>query len=393
MSGTLFNTPIRRPISDFFCHSHACDYFGIRDADNLVFRGYSGQSKNIRMVYCLSCRKSYSERRGTVLFNTKMSHEKAVSVLEHLREGVGVRATARLVRVNKNTVYTLARRAGEHAVRMHDELAKTSPQSREIQFDEKWSFVDKKDKNLTDDEKLEAAKGSSWDHVAEDAENRFVLSVVPGKRSPESCCKLIEDVKNRTEGRTDLLLTSDEYRGYKVAIDKAYGTKLRRRRGPARQHVDQLSLWPRLPVSAPAKIKHPENLVYATVRKTRRKGRVTKVNRTLVVGSVMILASLLLRSLVSNTINTSFVERINATDRLQNSRKRRKSYTHSRSMVFHDAMSYFVMYSYNFCWPVRTLQVPNEHGGYDERTPAMSAGLTDHVWSVGEWTTRPVRPG
>jgi hypothetical protein len=47
------------------------------------------------------------------------------------------------------------------------------------------------------------------------------------------------------------------------------------------------------------------------------------------------------------------------------------------------------MYSYNFCWPVRTLRVRDDAGGWRPRTPAMSAGLTNHIWSLQEWLTFP----
>src|SRR5271155_1263289 len=57
------------------------------------------------------------------------------------------------------------------------------------------------------------------------------------------------------------------------------------------------------------------------------------------------------RSSVSNSINTSFVERNNGTDRRQNGRKQRKTYGFSRDKRMHDAATYFVSYSYNFCWP------------------------------------------
>lgn len=48
--------------------------------------------------------------------------------------------------------------------------------------------------------------------------------------------------------------------------------------------------------------------------------------------------------------------------------------------------------SYNFCWPVRTLRVKGEGGRWRKRTPAMAAGLADHVWSLSEWVTYPARP-
>ena len=58
----------------------------------------------------------------------------------------------------------------------------------------------------------------------------------------------------------------------------------------------------------------------------------------------------------------------------------------------HHAASYFIGYSYNFCWSVRTLRVAGEEGQWRPRTPAMAAGLRDHVWSLWEWITYPAKP-
>ena len=55
----------------------------------------------------------------------------------------------------------------------------------------------------------------------------------------------------------------------------------------------------------------------------------------------------------------------------------------------HEAVTYFTMYSYNFCWPVRTLREKDAQGHGSDRTPAMAAGLADHVWSLREWLTFP----
>ena len=77
-----------------------------------------------------------------------------------------------------------------------------------------------------------------------------------------------------------------------------------------------------------------------------------------------------------------FVERHNGTDRNRNARKVRKTYCFSKDWQVHEAVGYFTLYSYNFCWPVRTLRQGN-------RRQAMAAGLTDHVWTLKEWLTRP----
>jgi hypothetical protein len=87
------------------------------------------------------------------------------------------------------------------------------------------------------------------------------------------------------------------------------------------------------------------------------------------------------------------VERHNGTDRNRNARKVRKSYCFSKDWEVHEALTYFTMYSYNFCWPVRTLREKIGRRRYRPRTPAMAAGLADHVWSLREWLTYPAFDG
>ena len=85
--------------------------------------------------------------------HSRLPLEKTVSVMGHLREGCGIRGTSRLVKVNPNTVMRYARRAGGHARKLHDELVAVSPLTREVQFDEKWSFVYKKEARCEEGEK------------------------------------------------------------------------------------------------------------------------------------------------------------------------------------------------------------------------------------------------
>jgi hypothetical protein len=95
---------------------------------------------------------------------------------------------------------------------------------------------------------------------------------------------------------------------------------------------------------------------------------------------------------VSTALNTAFVERRHGTDRNRNGRKVRRTACFSKDWQAHNAMTYFTMYSYNFCWPVRTLRVRQTEGWWHKRTPAMAAGLADHGGSLTEWLTFPVVP-
>src|SRR5262249_25095250 len=96
--------PTSLGIKRFFCHNSACADHGKRGGGNLYFRGFSGRNKSIRMVYCRTCKRSYSERKGTALSRSQLPVDKAVSVLDHLREGCGIRATSRLTGASRDTV-------------------------------------------------------------------------------------------------------------------------------------------------------------------------------------------------------------------------------------------------------------------------------------------------
>jgi len=92
---------------------------------------------------------------------------------------------------------------------------------------------------------------------------------------------------------------------------------------------------------------------------------------------------------VSKAINPAFVERHNGTARNRTARKVPKSYCFSKNWDVHEALTYFTLYSSNFCWPVRTLRVRAAEGHWRQRTPAMAAGLADHIWTLSEWLTFP----
>ena len=96
----------------------------------------------------------------------------------------------------------------------------------------------------------------------------------------------------------------------------------------------------------------------------------------------------------SGTVNTSFVERYHGTQRQFNARKKRKAYTFSKEVSFHEAAVWLVVLWYNFGWRVRTLREKVQEGPprYRHRTPAMAAGLADHAWTMRELLRHPVYP-
>src|SRR5207244_12277319 len=123
----------------------------------------------------------------------------------------------------------------------------------------------------------------------------------------------------------------------------------------------------------------PKGVKAATVPKERNNVGVVKVSTRVVCGTLAAVLAGLALALVSKVGNTVFIERHNGSDRKRNRRKVRKTCCFSKDWQVHEAMTYFTMYSYNFCWPVRTLRVQVGEREYQQRTPAVAAGLTDHV--------------
>ena len=115
-------------LSRFCCQNPGCRDYGRRGAGNLSVCGRYGRRETYRLLYCRTCRARFSERKGTPLFNARLPTDKAVSVLEHLADGCGVRQTGRLTHVSRGAVGRLSRLAGGQAGALHDELVAFSPE-------------------------------------------------------------------------------------------------------------------------------------------------------------------------------------------------------------------------------------------------------------------------
>jgi hypothetical protein len=202
--------------------------------------------------------------------------------------------------------------------------------------------------------------------------------VVPGARTEENARAVVAEVKERVSSDPAPLMTSDEYPAYATAIEEIFSE-------PVPTPVPRKPGRPRI---VPGR-RLPDDVIYATVHKQRENGRVVTVERRQVFGSPEALEELLDESAASHRVNTSFVERQNGTDRGRNARKTRKTYRFSKDWQVHEAMTYLTLYSYNFCWCVRTLRVKDGRGRWRQRSPALAAGLTDHVWTWSEWFNRP----
>lgn len=130
----------QRPLEALCCVNPQCRVVGQKGAGNLSVR--KGKGSRWRMLRCSACKQEFSERKGTALFGSLLEPEKFVAIAEHLKEGVGVRATARLCKVNRGTVARVALLSGIHGRALHEEVARDLTVD-EVQMDEKWGFVKK----------------------------------------------------------------------------------------------------------------------------------------------------------------------------------------------------------------------------------------------------------
>ncbi|HEX4613885.1 MAG TPA: hypothetical protein VH092_37235, partial [Urbifossiella sp.] len=205
------------------------------------------------------------------------------------------------------------------------------------------------------------------DHVALDPDSRLVLEVAVGPRMADLAVSVLEGVRDRLGDRAPELLTSDEWSADPEAILGVFGRVV----VPPRTGKPGRPAGPR--------VEPPAGMCYATVHKTREKGRVVAVDERVVFGTWA----------AGVGVSTSYLERQNATDRHRNARKGRRTYRFSKDLAVHESMTYFTPFTYNFCGPVRALAEKDGAGRRTERSPAMAAGLADHVWSLKEWVTRP----
>ena len=129
--------------SHLACPNPDCSAYGQRGQGNLRPHGWSTKDKSVRCLRCATCSQHFSERANTPLFGLTSSEGTLAAIAEHLADGCGVRATARLCKVSRNTVLRFTARFGKHAELFHDGMVR-GIQPKQIQPDEAWSFVGKK---------------------------------------------------------------------------------------------------------------------------------------------------------------------------------------------------------------------------------------------------------
>ena len=213
---------------------------------------------HIRLLRCRTCGEECSERRGTAWFNTKVTEEQAASVVDHLGEGCGVRATARLVHVSKDTVARLLRMAGRHAERVHDRRVRdVTP--RALAFDEQWSFVKK---SRSGDGGRSAPRLGTCGTIRRSRPIANWWCRSSSANGPKQQTRaLVHDAKRRLRPGHLPAIFTDAYDGYESAILEAFG-----RRYPAP------APWRNRPSRRPPVVRWPQGFAYGQVKK-HDKGR------------------------------------------------------------------------------------------------------------------------
>jgi len=275
-------------------------------------------------------------KRSCIMVSMKtLSNDQRAKVLACICEGNSIRATVRLTGVSKNTITKLLVELGEVCVDYQDRALRNL-KCRRIQCDEIWSFVYAKEKNVPDGKKGELGYGDVWTWTAIDAETKLVPSFIVGNRDAQTARVFIDDLKNRLAGRVQL--TTDGLKVYLTAVEDSFGAD-----------VDYAML----------------NKVFASSQEETRYSPAQCIGceHKPIMGKPDL-----------KYISTSYAERQNLSMRMSMRRFTRLTNAFSKKLQNHlAAVAVYFMY-YNFARIHQTLRV----------TPAMEAGVSDHVWTIQE---------
>jgi IS1 family transposase len=265
-----------------------------------------------------------------------LSMAKKVAVITALCEGCSVRATSRMTGVAKGTILRLLADVGTACATYHDRVVRNVTAQR-VQVDEIWSFCYAKQKNVTVEMADSRIAGDVWTFVAIEAQTKLVIGWLVGQRDPGFAVDFLQDVSARLANR--IQLTTDGHKMYLNAVPGAFG-----------EDIDYAQL-----------VKVFGNDPEGQKRYSPAKCLATKRNSVIGMPDPA-------------HINTSYIERQNLTMRMQMRRFTRLTNAFSKKIENHiHSVALFYVW-YNFVRVHQTLRV----------TPAMEAGLSDHVWSIAD---------
>ena len=264
-----------------------------------------------------------------------LSREKQAQIIHLLVEGNSLRGTSRLAKVDFNTVLYFLPRVGQACADYQRSVMQNLPCKR-LQVDEMWAFCHTKTKRLTPEQKMNPDLGNVWTWTSICPDTKIVPTWYVGKRDMDSAKVFMNDLAPRLANR--IQLTSDGFKAYREAVEEAFVFDV--------DFAQVVKLY-----DGKADEERKPSARYTGSLKVQRIGRPDPAH-----------------------ISTSICERLNRTLRMGNKRLVRKTDAHSKKVEnHHHALSLQFMY-YNFARVHKTLRV----------TPAMEAGLADHVWSMEE---------
>lgn len=267
----------------------------------------------------------------------KLTQAKRVQVIAALVEGNSVRATCRMTGAAKGTVLKLLADLGKACARYQDETLRNLP-CKQVQCDEIWSFCYAKEKNVPEEFKGKLGFGDVWTWTALCADTKLVPSFLVGERSAAYAKKFVDDLASRLKNR--IQLTTDGHKAYLTAVENAFGIDV------DYAMLDKIYATPPVP-----EVHRYSPAQCCGTRKMKIKGNPDMAK-----------------------VSTSYVERQNLTMRMQMRRFTRLTNAFSKKIenLRHAVALHFM--HYNFCRIHQSLRV----------TPAMEAGVADHVWSLEE---------
>jgi IS1 family transposase len=267
----------------------------------------------------------------------RLSTEQRTAGVAALVEGMSIRSVVRMTGVAKNTVVKLLVDLGR-ACDEYQSRTLVNLRCRRIQCDEIWSFVYPKEKNVTPEmEQTKGWAGDVWTWTAMDAESKLMVSWLVGARNAGYAQAFMEDVAYRMAHRVQL--TTDGHKPYLEAVEGAFGMDV--------DFAQLVKLY-----GAP---EEPE--------KTYSPMKCIGCRKTAITGHPD-----------PKHISTSYVERQNLTMRMSMRRFTRLTNAFSKKLENLEAAVALHFMWYNFGRIHQTLRV----------TPAMEAGVTDHVWTIAE---------
>jgi IS1 family transposase len=374
----------RRPrtvdTSMHFCPHSDCDYRGWLGLNNLRANGHPGGGP-WRQFHCTACDGFFPEHHGTIFHGKQAEVDLIVRVLACLAEGLGIRATARVFEVEANTVLHWLVEAAEQ-LRAFSAYFLCDLHLEQLQLDELYAVLrNLKAGAISEDEALQRLEHSPyWVWTALDPKSKLLLVVDVGTRTLAMAQRVVHRLAQvLAPGCVPLFLT-DGFKEYRTVILAHFG-----------QWIHSERRWDKGPMPKPRWMPLPE-LLYAQVVKSYWRRRIMGVTHRVVFGTQLAIERVL--ATCGWTINTAFVERLNLDIRQRVAAIGRRVNTLCQGEAgLLDQLVLFQTY-HNFVLPHSSLRQPlpipaltNGSGSAKlgrPCTPAMAAGLTDHVWTLQE---------